>query len=488
MATEGLGVGNSDPASTWHLIGALDAADVAELLDAVPDGLVVVDRVGRVLYVNQHLETMFGYPAADLVGAAIEMLLPVDARALHEHHRASFVASPRARAMGSGLTLHGRHRDGREFPIEVSLNALGAGDTMRVIATVRDVADRVAADQERRRLLDDVRSAYKHLDAVIATINDGLIEVGADGRIVTVNDRFLGIIGYARDEVMALHSPYPWWPTESQGLARANRPTDGPSKYEAVIVNRGGRKVPVHIQRSAIKDGAGDLVIVRDLTDEKHAAAELHHARTLVTLAAERDRIARDLHDRVIQRIFGVGLAIQADVGRCHDADLARRLEQRVADLDDAIHELRTSIFELHTRPTEDRDVRDVVREVVNAAARVLGFQPQVVVDGSLNIPQHVIVELEAALRESLSNVAKHAQALTCTVELFAQRGDLVLSITDDGCGIDPSAPRGSGLDNLVERAVRLGGSCEVSARRPTGTVVLWTVPVKDLQRPAHLG
>lgn len=129
---------------------SIQATIVAGLLDAAPDGLLLVDGNGRIVLANTRIEEMFGYPRSDLLGNPVEVLLPEALRAAHVAHRRSFVDEPKTRPMGAGLSLSGRRRDGSEFAVEISLSPLAARDAQWTVAGVRDATDRVALERQRR--------------------------------------------------------------------------------------------------------------------------------------------------------------------------------------------------------------------------------------------------------------------------------------------------------------------------------------------------
>lgn len=199
--------------------------------------------------------------------------------------------------------------------------------------------------------------------------------------------------------------------------------------------------------------------------------------RAQLLVAKDRDRIARDLHDLVIQRLFATGMQLQG--ARALDADdLRGRVDGAVAELDVAIKELRAAIFELGTGA--GRPLLDEVRALLSEYAVLLGFQPVLRISGPVDralVPEagtHVLT----TLREALSNVARHAAAAAVTVEITASSAWFRLRVTDDGVGFDPArVRRGHGSANLRTRAEDLGGHLTVRSAPAEGTTLEWVIP-----------
>jgi len=322
-----------------------------EVVEAMPDGVVIVNDDGEMLLVNREVERLLGYRREELLGQPVDMLLPVALRGAHEHHRARYGEQPHRRAMGHGMQLTALRADGSTFPVEISLAPAEVAGESVVIATVRDVT--------------------------------------------------------------------------------ANRLAD----------------------------------------------AELEAARQRVMLAEDHERIARDLHDTVIQRLFAAGLTLQSVLPIVPEA-AKTKIERILDDQDDAIRELRTAIFGLASKRSAGRTIRVVVNDLVDESARVLGYRPTLHFNGVLDtIGQNVIDEVAAVVREALSNVARHARAKKVEVLLSHLSDELTLVVHDDGAGIPSSHRLGSGLLNMQDRAARLGGSCVVTSAEHAGTTVHWQVP-----------
>lgn len=197
-------------------------------------------------------------------------------------------------------------------------------------------------------------------------------------------------------------------------------------------------------------------------------------------LAAEHERIARDLHDTVIQRLFGLGMRLQA-AERQADEPVAERIRATVDSIDEVIREIRETIFDLNRPEGQDAStLRARIREVVSEATETLGFRPRVAFRGPVDsaVPEHLVIHLVAVLREALSNVGRHASARGADVVISVSDGEVILTVADDGVGVSGQPAAGHGLGNMKTRAAQLGGECLVTRRHPTGTLVMWRVPM----------
>ena len=205
--------------------------------------------------------------------------------------------------------------------------------------------------------------------------------------------------------------------------------------------------------------------------------AQSREERQRLAVYDDRDRIGRDLHDIVIQRLFVIGLRLQGGLNLADNPKLRGRLDQAVEDIDETIRDLRRAVFELGT-PNNSGDVQSQVTEVVNRAAASLKFRPRLAFDGPIRLrtTPEVTKDVVAVLGEALSNTARHANASNVEVSLTAG-AELVLRVRDDGAGIPADAVE-SGLANMRHRAEAHGGRCTVEAATPKGTVVEWTVPL----------
>jgi signal transduction histidine kinase len=195
----------------------------------------------------------------------------------------------------------------------------------------------------------------------------------------------------------------------------------------------------------------------------------------------DRERIARDLHDTVIQRLFATGLTLAGIAVRVEDAELAGRLQEAVDDLDDTVRHIRTTIFELQRPQTGMRSVRRELLDLAAETGRSLGFAVETRFSGPIdtNVADHVADHLVAVTREALSNAVRHSRATQVTLEVDADSRQLCLRVSDDGDGPEGgSTTGGNGLANMAARAGELGGSLSIEGDRGTGCTVVWQVPL----------
>jgi signal transduction histidine kinase len=204
-------------------------------------------------------------------------------------------------------------------------------------------------------------------------------------------------------------------------------------------------------------------------------AASAQHERARSELYEDRDRIARDMHDHVIQRLFATGMSLQS-AARTSDESVRTKLDGAVDELDAAIRDIRHTIFALHRAPGA-RALTTEISTICRDAAVTLGFPPDLRLTGRTDkVPEALAADLLAVLRESLSNVAKHAAASSVQVGVLVD-GDVIVSVADDGAGLPTDIER-SGLDNLLRRAQKQGGSLEIQSEPGHGTRLTWRVPL----------
>lgn len=217
----------------------------------------------------------------------------------------------------------------------------------------------------------------------------------------------------------------------------------------------------------------------------EQAALALHLARSRddrerLALYEDRDRIGRDLHDLVIQRLFAVGLGLQSSVNLIPEGEISARVQQAIDDLDDTIRDIRRTIFALGSFETS-ADVQGEIENLVARAGSAMKLRPRLRLEGPIRtlVGPDLAPDVLAVLSEALTNVARHADASSVDVWVAVCADLLEVRVSDDGRGMGPGI-LASGLDNMRARAEKRGGTLEVDTADGTGTRVTWSVPLEQ--------
>jgi two-component system cell cycle sensor histidine kinase/response regulator CckA len=258
---------SADPTATGAALGKR-GEDLWGVFDLVPDAMVGMDRGGVIRFVNRQAEAMFGFDRGALVGRLIEVLVPESFRTVHQKHREGYVADPKTRKLGSGPELIGRRQDGTEFRVDIGLAHTGSGDDLLVIAAVRDMTPRHAAEESRRHA--------DRMAAVVEFSGDAIITGTLDGVITNWNPAAERLFGYTSQEIEGKSASLLGAKDRVVvvGAAMAKISAGEPVvKLETIGVRKSGKVFPVSLTVSAICDewdtAVGTSVIARDMTEQR---------------------------------------------------------------------------------------------------------------------------------------------------------------------------------------------------------------------------
>ncbi len=329
--------------------------------------------------------------------------------------------------------------------------------------------------------------------ALVAAAPDGIVIVDREGCIVVVNPAMATMLGYRADELLG--QPLALLVPERLRAIHAahhfrfrNAPVSRSMGGTTPLVARrsDGAEVAVEISLSPLEIDGAHLTIaqVRDVSERLESERAAREAEERWLIVEERERIARDLHDVVIQRLFGAGMQLQGAAARTPDDATRGRLLEVIDQLDGTIRDVRTAVFRLHQRTTDRGGLRDRIVAIAEEAARPLGVEPHIRFDGLLDtsVSDAIAEDAVAITREALANCARHAQASRVDIDLTIVDGTLRVCVVDDGNGVpEQVGSAGNGLRNIRTRAEQHGGCAAIRRGEHGGTTVTWEVPLSPV-------
>ncbi|MEW5847389.1 MAG: PAS domain S-box protein [Myxococcota bacterium] len=406
---------------------------LASFMEAAPDAIVVVDSRGCIRMVNRLVERMFGYTREELLGQRVETLIPERYRKAHEEHRTGYVHAPRTRPMGERQVLSGRRKNGREFPVEISLSPLRTEAGLLVISIIRDTTERTQAEAKFRGLLESAP--------------DGIVVVNAQGLITIVNTQTERMFGYSRDELLGqpVEILVPERFREMHPRYRHGyfeEPRTRPMGEGRMLTGRkrDGTEFPVEISLSPLVTEEGTLVtgIIRDISERRRVEEQLRAS------LREKEVLLKEIHHRVKNN-----LQVTSSLLKLQSSYIA---DQQAREIFSESQNRIRSMALVHEKLYQSRDLSRVdLNEYTRSLAALLfrsyGTDPARV---SLRLEgEPILLTIDTAvpcgliLNELLSNCLKHAfpdgRNGTVTVRVGSPAGGRhQLEVRDDGVGLPP--------------------------------------------------
>jgi PAS domain S-box-containing protein len=441
------------------------------LLESAPDAIIVVDRTGRIAIVNSQTERLFRYSRHELIGEAIEILVPDRFKRLHVAHRDGYLTTPKTRPMGSATsTLTGRRRDGTEFPVEISLSPMHTEEGLLVSAAIRDITERTKVEAKFRSFLE--------------AAPDAMVIVNRKSEIVLLNSQAEKLFGYRREDLLG--KPVETLvPTRLRARHASHRgeffadPRVRPmgSGLELFGLRKDGTEFPVEISLSPIDTEEGPLVsaAIRDISERKLADTKLRSS------LEEKEVLLKEIHHRVKNNLQIVSSMLNLQMAQIKDAN-ALELFQESQDRVRSIALFHEKLYQ--SKDLARVDIAEYLKGLTSGLFATYGVNPDALALSveAENIPLSVDAAISCGLivNELVSNSLKHAfphgRKGVVVVRLQETAGNVTLEVSDDGVGvprhIDFRNPATLGLKLVTILTEQLRGTVELDRSAGTRFIV----------------
>jgi PAS domain S-box-containing protein len=451
-----------------------------DIFTFAPVGIYQSLRDGTLITANKALAEMLGYGSVDEL---LKAKLGADVY-LTEDEREELIRGYEDRGYAGDREIPWKKKDGSHIWVELTAHAIrGTGGVTEYFeGFVRDCTDRKQAEEGLR----ESEERYREL---VENSRDAIYVHNLSGRYTSVNRAAEELSGYTREEILGKHFwdfVAPEYDQQVRQYLTKKLEEVGETTYDVEIITRDGRRVPVEVSSRLIYENGAIVGVqgaARDITERKRAeeALRTYSRRLIDAQEAERQRIARELHDEIGQVLTAVRLNLQSVRRSFHTTDCLPRIEESILVVDEALGRVRELALELRPSLLDDLGLAAALRWYVDRYAQRAGIVAEFVSDLESN--DRLRRELETACfriaQEALTNVARHARASRVSAQLKRSREELFLIIKDNGVGFDVdrllksgSSLSALGLRGMEERALAVGGRIEIDSAATRGTEV----------------
>jgi PAS domain S-box-containing protein len=477
-------------------------ARVGGIVESAMDAIISVDETQRVVQFNAAAERIFRWPRNAVIGQRLEMLIPERYREPHRGHVERFGATAvTSRSMGSQMVLAGLRATGEEFPIDASISQHVENGRKLYTVILRDVTERVRAEELLAR-------SEARLRGILDSAMDAIITVDEHQHIVLFNHAAEEVFGCPRDQ--AIGAPLAWFIPErfrgrhTEDIKRfgdthsgSRRMGGGVGARVVMGLRRNGEEFPIEASISQNSQGGQRFytVILRDVTERAKAEEALRRSREELrqfSIAAntlreqEKSRVARELHDELGQSLT----ALKIDVGWLKErlasqgGEVAAKLASMQVMLDGTVGSARRISADLRPLMLDDLGLVAACDWLASNFGERTGVNCELTMGGDdLDLPDPYATAVFRVLQESLTNIAKHAEATQVEATLDRDGDEVTLTVRDNGKGFDPGAPRkpnSFGLLGLRERAYLLGGEATIESMPGKGTTIQMQIHIEE--------
>jgi PAS domain S-box-containing protein len=440
-----------------------------DLLEALPDAVVAVDRDGTIVQVNSQAQELFGYERKELIGKKVEMLVPESHRHQHHQHREGFSKAPKTRRMGANLDLYGRRRNGSEFPVEISLSPISTDKGALVLSAIRDMSDRKKIAEELRRVNEELhrRSAEQlgeyqsRLLSIIDSSEDAILSKDLNGVITSWNKGAEHIYGYTPEEVIgknvSLLTPSDR-PDEIPEILEKTARGEKVEHHESARITKDGRRLDVSISVSPLRNAAGAIVgasaIARDITAQKRSEAQLRQAQKMEAIGRLAGGVAHDFNN-ILGIINACAEFLRDRIDPAAEPSLyveniRKAIERGRALTKQMLAFSRTSsvqprVFDLNERL---RDMTKLLRPLMGDDVEILVVPrtTSAIVEADPGQFDQIVVNLAVNARDAMprggkfileTSVVKFDQSFTERHQSMTAGNYVLLAVSDSGTGMD---------------------------------------------------
>jgi PAS domain S-box-containing protein len=466
------------------------------LLQAAPDATIIVNGQGVILMANQHASVVFGYANAELVGQGVELLLPKAMKARYRQQRRAYMRAPDFRSMGEGLDIYGRRQDGSLFPAEVSLSPLQTPDGVLVTASVRDITQRKLAEEALRQSERQLAQAQQ-----MARVGSWRWDVASDR--LAWSDVLC--------EIHGLEPPQPPMPfaefldhihpadrARVSAVIGAARRAGIPFEYEHRIRRADGAERALYSRGEVLRAADGEPLVIsaitQDLSERQAIENELRSSREQLRQLSshlqaareeERARMSREIHDELGGTLTGLKMDV-ARLAKNADTVTPAELRERALNIsaliDSTVQTVRRIASDLRPGILDDFGLAAAIEWQLQEFCTRAGLEYDYEANtDELNLDPASSTALFRLFQETLTNVARHAQATRVTAQLEITDHELLLEVRDNGRGISTGEIGNSkslGLLGMRERVQQLNGQLSITGAPGQGTTVLIRVPL----------